>query len=383
MKPILFITLLACLFSCKQNNTTDTFTVHGRLNNTDNQKIYLEQVFFSQKDPEVLDTGIITDGKFTVSAKASEEGLYRLRLEKQEAGFIFINDQPQINFKADIKDLSLQGPDFSTPANNSFKNFLINIDSRQKKLNTVSHEIDSLEKNKVNDSLIKERILMLNTVSADFKNFIVKSIDTLSDPVVAMFALGYTRGIDPADLKNSVPALAKRFPKHKAIADVVAQYNEMMVKKDAPAPSPPKKYGKPEVGDMAPEIAMTDTSGKSFSLSSLKGKYVLVDFWASWCAPCRGENPNVVANYNAFKNKNLAVLGVSLDEDRSSWIKAIKKDKLSWSHISDLKGWSSAVVSLYGFDGIPYNVLLDPQGKIIAKDLRGMDLGKKLSEVLK
>lgn len=381
MKIFLFLSLVTGILSCGENKNTDSFTVNGRLANTENQKIYLEQVFFSQKDLEVLDTGIITDGKFTVSAKAGEEGLYRLRLEKQEVGYIFINDKPQINFKADIKDISLQGPDFSTPANMSFKNFLVNIDGRQKNMNTLSHEIDSLEKIKVNDSLIKERIVALNTASADFKNFIVKSIDTLSDPVVAMFALGYTRGIDPAELKTSVPGLAKRFPTHKAIANVISQYNEMMEKKDAPVAE--KKSGRPGVGDIAPEISMGDTSGRSFSMSTLKGKYVLVDFWASWCAPCRGENPNVVANYNTFKNKNFTVLGVSLDEDKSSWVKAIKKDKLTWSHISDLKGWSSAAVSKYGFDGIPYNVLLDPQGKIIATDLRGVDLGKKLIEVLK
>ena len=133
----------------------------------------------------------------------------------------------------------------------------------------------------------------------------------------------------------------------------------------------------------APEITMSDTSGKQFSLSSLKGKYVLVDFWASWCAPCRGENPNVVTNYNKYKNKNFTILGVSLDEDRNAWIKAIKKDKLTWQHVSDLKGWSNAAVSKYGFDAIPYNVLLDPQGKIIATELRDGDLGSKLAEVLR
>ena len=138
----------------------------------------------------------------------------------------------------------------------------------------------------------------------------------------------------------------------------------------------------PEVGMEAPDFTMNDVDGKSFSLHQLRGSYVLVDFWASWCGPCRGENPYVVQAYNKFKNKNFTVLGVSLDEDKEAWLSAIKEDRLTWKHISDLKGWSSQAISLYGFDGIPYNVLIDPKGKIIATELREQALEAMLSKTL-
>ncbi len=127
---------------------------------------------------------------------------------------------------------------------------------------------------------------------------------------------------------------------------------------------------------------MPDPSGKEVSISSFKGKFLLIDFWASWCGPCRMENPNVVKAYNEFKGKNFTILGVSLDKDKSSWKKAIMQDHLSWTHMSDLKYWNSQAVETFGFQGIPFNVLVDPTGKVIAESLRGEDLDTKLKQVL-
>ena len=386
MKKILLgITFLVSLIACSQKEDNGTFTVNGHLKNTENQKIYLEQLFFSEKNPEVLDTAEIKDGKFTIAAKASEEGLYRLRFEKQEIGYIFINDKKSINFNADVKDTTLQGPDFNTPANKAFKNFIVGVDAKQKGLTNLSAQIDSLKKITKTDSALQAKTLQLNTEINSFKNYIVKAIDTETDPVVAMFALGYTRGIEPSELKTVVPNLAKRFPKHAGIAGIITQYNKMMVKKDEPAAAQPAQQtvGNIAIGNQAPDFTMADTQGKQITLSSFKGKYILLDFWASWCGPCRGENPNVVANFNKYKNKNFTILGISLDEDKLAWLAAIKKDNLTWTHVSDLKGWSNAAAKMYGVESIPFNALLDPTGKIIATDLRDGDLGKKLEEVLK
>ncbi|NLR80131.1 TlpA disulfide reductase family protein [Chitinophaga eiseniae] len=139
-----------------------------------------------------------------------------------------------------------------------------------------------------------------------------------------------------------------------------------------------KKTG---IGQPAVLFTQNNTEGKPFSLASLKGKYVLIDFWASWCVPCRAENPNVVKAYNKFKGKNFEIVGVSLDEKKEAWLKAIEKDGLLWTQVSDLKGWKNAVAVEYGVGAVPQNFLIDPNGIIIAQNLRGEALEKKLSEL--
>ncbi len=381
MKMITSLLVLGLfLTSCNNKEEKGKFTLSGEVKNVPNQQVYLEQLFFTSQEPQVLDTASIEDGKFKVSSTASEDGLYRIRFEKMNSGFIFINDKPNIDFKADINDVTLQGPTFNSPANEALKRLLINIEGQRLTLVSTSKKVDSLKTNKASDSAVTAASLQLSTVTKNFNNFITGYIDTVSQPVVALFALGYTQGIDPAALNTVVPRLVNRFPGHQGVIGVVTQFNQMIAEQNKPQPT---KTGMPGIGSQAPDFTMNDTEGKPFKLSQLKGKYVLVDFWASWCGPCRGENPNIVAAYNQFKDKNFTILGVSLDDNKDKWLQAIKADNLGWKQVSDLKGWENATVSMYGYDGIPYNVLLDPQGKIVATSLREGALQSKLQEVLK
>jgi len=137
------------------------------------------------------------------------------------------------------------------------------------------------------------------------------------------------------------------------------------------------------VGVKAIDFSQPDINGKMISLSSFKGKYVLVDFWASWCGPCRAESPNLVRAYSKYKEKNFEIFGVSLDQSKDKWLKAVNDDQYTWTQVSEVKGWETAVVQEYGIEGIPFNILVDPNGYIVARNLRGEALEKKLKEIIK
>ena len=378
-KFLLLCISIGVLCACSHKKDPNHFTVHGKISHVAEQKVYLERLFFNDKAPDILDSAVLKNGSFDVKATTSEEGLFRLRLEKENTSFYFINDQSEITMEADGKTTAVDGITFHTPINQRFKSMVNYFTTYQIDMDVFQKNIDSASK-AGNDSLSKMFSGRLSERKASNEHYLITMVDTCTDPVLTMFTLGYTQDISPSQLDVYIGKLTKKFPGHQGIASIIETYNKYWEnQKKAQTGS----TSTPGVGDMAPDFTMNDTEGKPFTLSSLKGKYVLVDFWASWCGPCRGENPNVVKAYQQYKNKNFTVLGVSLDEDRDAWMQAIKEDQLEWKHISDLKGWNSASVSLYGFDGIPYNVLLDPQGKILATSLRGDDLEQFLSKTLK
>ena len=373
------IGIAAVLFSCNAGDDEGKFTIDGEIKGLSDQKIYLEELYFSDKQPEVLDTAEIKGGKFTVSALANEEGLFRLRTADEKNVFLFISDKGKMTFTTDIDKPEIANRFFSGSANSSLKKLMAYTDSISLLISNKERLRSEFLKAGVpeTDSTFAAVTNEITALNDNFTKYCFAYADTAKSPVVSLFAATMSP-VELSKFEAPLVKLTKRFPDHKGIAGALAY-----VKKQATAPTPAPQKTSAAVGDMAPELTMNDVDDKPFSLSQLRGKYVLVDFWASWCGPCREQNPNVVAAYNQFKNKNFTVLGVSLDKNKEAWITAIKEDKLNWQHISDLKYWSSSAVPLYGFDGIPYNVLVDPQGKIIATNLRESALQNKLAEVLK
>jgi peroxiredoxin len=314
-----------------------------------------------------LDSTIISpDLSFKLSPKILQGGgFYQLELNKQQKLVLILEGNERLNV---VADGIANGKAQVTGSKNMeyYKKVTETVQAMKVKSDVWETQFkDAVDKkdNVKQESIRKEFMVAQDATIAKIKSFFPE----MGTNLVALFATNYLNPTEEVPFLNELVAkFEKTNSKNKQILTFISKV---------------KKMGGTSLGAPAPEIALKTPAGDTLSLSALRGKYVLIDFWASWCGPCRRENPNVVLMYNKFKDKGFEIYGVSLDNNYDAWLKAIDKDKLKWKHVSDLLQWQSSVVGDYQIQGIPQTYLLDKEGKIIAKNLRGQSLEAKLTEI--
>lgn len=385
MQKIVIAVLTVSFFTACSSSDNNSFTVSGTLKNTSAKVVYIEENIVSTGENIVKDSAKIDDsGKFSVKVRAKNEGIYSLRLQDEVAHFAtVINDASNIKLDADFKKRFDFYDVSGSKASKTINEYLARLNEMQRQKFNYLMQIDSIKSAHGDSLLVEDLDSKQKEISNGLKLYTKQTVEQSNSSSLAMHILStyVVMARDPnyrmknftdEELVAILSDMVRKFPDRTDIAGIRNSIESRTVKTVW-------------VGKQAPDISMPDTEGKTVSLNSFRGKFVLVDFWASWCGPCRRENPNVVEAYNRFKNKNFTILGVSLDRpgEKDRWLQAIKDDNLTWTHISDLKYWQSAAVSIFQFNSIPFNVLVDPNGMVIGESLRGIDLEEKLTEVLK
>lgn len=353
-----------------------TFTINGTIDSgLKITSLYFAQGSFVSNQAPKAKKIPVQNGKFVITGNVFEPGPAFLSLAenlqpKDPSEFKqFILDKGEISIQ--IKDKLSTSIVKGSRANDEVMSYTAGQSPYMAKLSALNEAADRQSQLGVPlDSIIKMYQPSLKEAANELltyqRNYIAKNpaafISVLLLPEVAKSTFNY---FEADSSFNKLDATVRMSPTGKAISEFIAREK------------------KTSIGAMAPEFAAADTAGKTVALSSLKGKYVLLDFWAAWCGPCRQENPNVVQAFHRFKDKGFTVLGVSLDRERKDWLKGVRDDKLTWNNVSELKYFQSPTALLYGIVSIPRNFLLDPNGKIIGRDLRGPDLNTKLEEVFK
>ena len=364
MLGILLSATLA-LFSCGETDSAaGKVVITGNLQNAPEGVVVLSQ--YTDSRPKVLDTlEINSNGDFTYEFDSvGTPTFYELNLFGQRVVKLALykeNVDVKFNF-SDPNSLQIEGSQDSK----EMLKLEILMDSYQGQVNQLNEKYyEAMSKNDA--EVIRQIQMDAMNLEAQQVVKVKEMIESMGDSFASLAAIGL---LNPQNdfpfLDALVTKLNENYPGTGAIMQMKQQLDEMRAL---------------AVGQLAPDIVLPDPSGKTTKLSDLKGKYVLIDFWAAWCKPCRQENPNVVRLYNQYNSKGFEVFGVSLDRSREDWVKAIADDRLTWTQVSDLQYFNSAAAVLYQIQAIPATYLVDPDGKIIAKDLRGPSLEAKLAEI--
>ena len=388
-KIALFLAASALVVSCKKLADNE-FEVTGKINDPalEGKNVFLEQQGMMGFSP--VDTVKIKDGEFVFKDTVTTPSIRFISIEgkdQQKINFILEPGNIKIEVDKDTLSKSVASGTYNNEKLTEFKEMGNKVYAKAKafeKTNTAKRN----EALKINDTvtvnkLTKERIAINTEWETQMIDFIKKNPKAYCNVVALgqVAQMGNKKMEEVKVLFDGLDPSVKKTKEGKQIGDYFAKLEK---EKQAPAPTAPEApTAGVKVGDVAPDFTAPTPDGKSLSLKQALGKVTIIDFWASWCKPCRAENPNVVALYNELHAKGLNIIGVSLDKEAAPWKKAIADDKLTWNHISNLKFWDDAIAKQYGVTGIPATFILNANGKVVAKDLRGAELKAKVLELLK
>lgn len=363
MRNVLAILALAlAIVSCQ--SAKDKFTIKGTIDGVETGKVYLLKL--SEGQPAPIDTADLKNGSFTFEGKMEVPDIRFLRLNDQEYFAQFFLENAGITVKA--KKDSLQNTKVTgSPSQDVFQLYIDEMERLNKEVMGLQQKYQTAMSGGNVADAEKVKIdyqAMIDNNTVYTKNFVKEHSASVVAPFIVLNQLA------PQLEDSELETIVNSFPAELANSEYVVKLKEIVAEKKKTA-----------VGVEAPDFTLNDPDGKPVQLSSLRGKVVLIDFWASWCGPCRQENPNVVRLYKQYQPKGFEILGVSLDRGKKEWLQAIKDDQLTWLHVSDLQYWQSAPARLYGVNSIPQTFLLDKDGKIIGKGLRGEKLEAKLKEL--